>query len=59
MKRGYVAQASPVSSTRFIDLTAFARTTDTVRVMAPNISGAASDLAAAALSAHVAKRRVP
>ena len=54
-----LAQATLVSSTRFIDLTAFAWTNNTVRVMARNISGATFDLAAATLSVGVAKRRVP
>jgi len=39
-RQGDMAQASLVSSTRFIDLTAFAWTNNTVRVMARNISGA-------------------
>ncbi len=54
-----MAQASPVSSTRFIDLTVFALTDNTVRVMASNISGATFDLAAATLSVQVVKRRIP
>jgi hypothetical protein len=58
-RQGDIAQASLVSSTRFIDLTAFAWTNNTVRVMARNISGATFDLAAATLSVGVAKRRVP
>ncbi len=56
--RGDLAQASLVSSTRFIDLTAFAWTNNSVRVMARNISGATFDLAAATLSVQVVKRRV-
>ena len=53
-----MAQASLVSSARFIDLTAFAWTNNTVRVMARNISGATFDLAAATLSVQVVKRLV-
>jgi hypothetical protein len=56
-RQGDMAQASLVSSTRFIDLTAFAWTNNTVRVMARNISGATFDLAAATLSVQVVKRR--
>jgi hypothetical protein len=58
-RQGDLAQASLVSSTRFIDLTAFAWTNNTVRVMARNISGATFDLAAATLAVGVTKRRVP
>jgi hypothetical protein len=54
-----LAQASLVSSTRFIDLTAFAWTNNTVRVMARNISAATFDLTAATLSVGVTKRRLP
>ncbi|WP_198370213.1 hypothetical protein [Roseomonas rosulenta] len=57
-RQGDAAQASLVSSTRFIDLTAFAWTNTTVRVMARDISGARFDLAAATLSARVVKRRI-
>jgi hypothetical protein len=39
-----------VSSKRFIDLTAFDRTNNTVWVMAQNVSGATFDLTAAMLS---------
>jgi len=46
-----------VRSTRYIDLTAFAWTNNTVRVSARNISGATFDLAAATLSVGVVKRR--
>jgi hypothetical protein len=53
-----MAQASLVGSTRFIDLTAFAWTNNTVRVMAWNISGATFDLAAATLSVQLVKRLV-
>jgi hypothetical protein len=54
-----LAQASLVSSTRFIELNAAVWSNNTVRVMARNISAATFDLAAATLSAGVAKRRVP
>jgi hypothetical protein len=57
-RQGDMAQASLVSSTRFIDLTAFAWTNNTVRVMARNISGATFDLAAVTLAVEVRKRRV-
>jgi hypothetical protein len=57
--QGDLAKASLVSSTRFIDLTAFTWIITTVRVMARNISGATFDLAAATLSVQVTKRRVP
>jgi hypothetical protein len=56
---GDLAQASLVSSTRFIELNAAVWSNNTVRVMARNISGATLDLTAATLSAGVAKRRVP
>ncbi len=58
-RRGGLARASLVSATHFIDLTAFAWTNNTVRVMTRNISGATFDLAAATLSVGVTKRRVP
>jgi len=54
-----LAQASLVSSNRFIELYAAVRSNNTVRVMARNISGATFDLAAATLSVGVKKRRVP
>lgn len=38
-RQGDIAQASLVSSTRFIDLTAFAWTNNTMRVMARNLGG--------------------
>jgi hypothetical protein len=38
-RQGDMAQASPVSSTRFIDLTAFVCSNKTARVMVRNISG--------------------
>jgi len=56
---GDLASASLVSSTRFIELDAAVWSNNTVRVMTRNISGATFDLAAAALSVGVVKRRVP
>ena len=47
-RAGDLAQASLVSSTRFIELDAAVWSNNTVRVMARNISAATSDLAAAA-----------
>jgi len=58
-RAGDLAQASLVSSTRFIELNAAVWSNNTVRVLARNISGATFDLAAATLSVGVAKRRVP
>jgi hypothetical protein len=58
-RAGDLAQASLVSSTRFIELDAAVWSNNTVRVMARNISGATFDLAAATLSVGVTKRRVP
>ncbi|TCZ63936.1 hypothetical protein [Roseicella aquatilis] len=58
-RAGDLAQASLVSSTRFIELDAAVWSNNTVRVMARNISGATFDLAAATLSVGVVKRRVP
>ncbi|MBC7432365.1 MAG: hypothetical protein H7345_09895, partial [Rubritepida sp.] len=58
-RAGDLAQASLVSSTRFIELEAAVWSNNTVRVMARNISGATFDLAAVTLSVGVAKRRVP
>jgi hypothetical protein len=58
-RQGDRAEASLASSTRFIELDAFAWSNDTVRVMARNVSGAAFDLGAATLSVTVTKRRVP
>ena len=49
-RAGDMTSASLVSSMRFIDLTAFAWTNKTVRVVARNISGVTFDLAAATLS---------
>jgi len=54
-----LAEASLVSSTRFIGFNAAVWLNNTVRVMARNISGATFDLAAATLSVVVTKRRVP
>jgi hypothetical protein len=58
-RAGDLAQASLVSSTRFIELNAAVWSNNTVRVMARNISAATFDLAAATLSVGVVKRRVP
>ena len=58
-RAGDLAQASLVSSTRFIELDAAVWSSNTVRVMARNISGATFDLAAPTLSVGVNKRRVP
>ena len=57
-RAGDHAQASLVSSTRFIELNAAVWSNNTVRVMARNISAATFDLAAATLSVQVMKRRV-
>ena len=58
-RAGALAQASLVSSTRFIELDAAVWWNNAVRAMARNISGATFDLAAATLSLRVAKRWVP
>jgi hypothetical protein len=59
-RQGDLADAALASSTRFIELDATAWTSNTVRVMARNISpGATFDLAAAPLSVAVTKRRIP
>ncbi|MBX6741341.1 MAG: hypothetical protein IRY87_04740 [Acetobacteraceae bacterium] len=59
-RQGDLAAAALVSSTRFIELDAAAWTTDTVRVMARNVSPSATfDLSPATLSVAVTKRRVP
>jgi len=58
-RAGDLAQASLVSSTRFIELDAAVWSNNTVRVMARNVSASTVDLAAAALSVGVVKRRVP
>jgi hypothetical protein len=58
-RQGDRAEASLVSSTRFIELDAFAWTNNTVRVLARNISSSAFDLSAAALSVAATKRRIP
>jgi len=55
---GDLAEASIVSSKRFIELDASVWSNNTVRVMARNISATTFDLAAATLSVGVAKRRV-
>ena len=57
-RQGDRAEASLASSTRFIELDAFAWTNNTVRVLARNISGAAFHLGVATLSVAVTKRRV-
>ena len=58
-RQGDRAEASLASSTRFIELDAFARTNNTVRVLARNVSGAAFDLGAATLSVAVTERQIP
>ena len=58
-RAGDLAQASLVSSTRFIELDAAVWSNNTVRVMARNISGATFDLTVVTLSVGVTKRRVP
>jgi hypothetical protein len=58
-RQGDRAQASLASSTRFIEVGAAVWTNNTAREVARNISGATFDLAAATLSAAVAKRRAP
>ena len=57
-RQGDRAEASLASSTRFIELDAFAWTNNTVRVLARNISGSTFDLGVATLSVAVTKRRV-
>jgi hypothetical protein len=59
-RQGDLAEAALASSTRFIEPDAAAWTTNTVRVMARNISPSATfDLSPATLSVQVTKRRVP
>jgi len=59
-RQGDLAAAALVSSTRFIELDAAAWTTDTVRMMARNVSPSATfDLGPATLSVAVTKRRAP
>jgi len=58
-RAGGLAQASLLSSMRFIELDAAVWSNNTVRVMARNISGATFDLAAATLSVGVVNRRLP
>ena len=58
-RQGDGAEASLASSTRFVELDAFAWTTNPLRVLARNVSGSAFDLGAATLSVAVTKRRVP
>jgi len=58
-RQGDLAHAALASSTRFIELDAAAWSSNTVRVMARNISPTATfDLGAATLSVQVTKRRV-
>ncbi len=57
--QGDRAEASLASSTRFVELDAFAWTTNPVRVLARNVSGSAFDLGSATLSVAVTKRLVP
>jgi hypothetical protein len=58
-RAGDLATASPVSSTRFIELDAAVWSDSKVRVMARSISAATFDLAAVTLSVQVTKRSVP
>ena len=58
-RQGDRAKASLASSTRFIELDATARSDNTERVLARNISGYAFDLDAATLSVAITKRRIP
>jgi hypothetical protein len=58
-RAGDRAQASLLSSARFIELDAAVWSNNTVRVVPRNISGATFDLVAATLSVGVTKRRVP
>jgi hypothetical protein len=59
-RQGDRAEAALASSTRFVELDAAAWTTNTVRVMARNISPSATfDLGPATLSVAVTKRRIP
>jgi hypothetical protein len=59
-RQGDLADAALASSTRFIELDAAAWTTNTVRVMARNISPSATfDVSPATLLVQVTKRRIP
>ena len=58
-RQGDRAEASLASSTRFIELDAFVWSSNTVRVAARNISGAAFGLGAATLSVAVTKTADP
>lgn len=59
-RQGDLAHAAQASSTRFIELDAAAWSSNTVRVMARNISPTATfDLGSATLSVQVTKQRVP
>jgi hypothetical protein len=57
-RAGDLARTSLVPSPQFSELDAAVWANNTARVMARNISGATFDLAAATLSAGIAKRRV-
>ena len=58
-RQGDLAHAALASSTRFIELDAAARSNNTMRVMAQNLSLATFHLAAATLSMQVTKRHLP
>jgi hypothetical protein len=59
-RQGDLADAALTSSTRFIELDAAAWTTNTVRVMARNMSPSVTfELGPATLSMAVTKRRIP
>ncbi len=56
---GDLVQASLATSSRFVELDANAWSTNTVRVLARNVSNTTIDLAAVTLSVQVTNRRVP
>ena len=58
-RQGDRGEASLASSTRFIELDAFAWSNNTVRVLARSVLGGTFDLGAATLSVAVTKRRIP
>jgi hypothetical protein len=58
-RQGDLAHAALASSTRFIELDAAAWSSNTVRVMARNMSPATFDLTSATLAVQVTKRRIP
>jgi hypothetical protein len=58
-RQGDRANASPASSTRFIELDACVWSNNILRVLARNVSCSAFDLGSATLSVAVAKRRIP